>query len=650
MHMSYQRASFEPATVVRLATHLAQLLGQMTDGGERCLGELSMLAFDEHQRLVHDWNPVDAPFDQGLCIHQMIARQVEAMPDALAVTFSNTQLSYSELDGRANRLAHKLIELGVGPEVRVGVAMPRSEHLLIALLAVLKAGGAYVPLDPDYPAERVAYMLDDSCARVLLTEQAAATLSVPAETAVLMLDRIELGQYPLSAPITQVTPDNLAYVIYTSGSTGKPKGVAIAHRNVLALIDWSKSVYSRDDIRGVLASTSVCFDLSVWELFVTLANGGSLIIARNALELPHLPARDQVRLINTVPSAIAALLCSDEIPASARIINLAGEPLKQSLVDALYQNSPCGIGPVQAKPLESESVGAKPVGAKLARDSILSAGPCVTDLPPSRASFAPTGLASTGSAPAGSTLAGFAPTGSLPQGIEHVYDLYGPSEDTTYSTWTRRTAGGTANIGRPLKHTASYLLDADLQPVPPRRLGGAVPERRGHHPWLPRPRGDDRRKKYVPNPFSTTGERLYRTGDLSRYRADGVLEYQGRIDHQVKIRGFRIELGEIESRLLQQPEVRDVAVLAQDAPGGQQLVAYVVVPTLNLNATEAQRALRDELKAALREHLPDYMIPAHLLFLEQLPLTPQRQARAQGLAGGGDRSVAGRLCRPGQCT
>ncbi|WP_245224411.1 hypothetical protein, partial [Pseudomonas brassicacearum] len=144
----------------------------------------------------------------------------------------------------------------------------------------------------------------------------------------------------------------------------------------------------------------------------------------------------------------------------------AGEPLKQSLVDALYQNSPCGIGPVQAKPLESESVGAKPVGAKpvgakLARDSILSAGPCVTDLPPSRASFAPTG-----SAPAGSTLAGFASTGSLPQGIAHVYDLYGPSEDTTYSTWTRRTAGGTANIGRPLKHTASYLLDADLQPVP----------------------------------------------------------------------------------------------------------------------------------------------------------------------------------------
>ncbi len=337
--LTYANDLFDAATVERMARHWTRLLQGMVADSRALVAELSLLEADEYQRLIHDWNPVDAPFDQGLCIHQMIARQVEAMPDALAVTFANTQLSYSELDGRANRLAHKLIELGVGPEVRVGVAMPRSEHLLIALLAVLKAGGAYVPLDPDYPVERVAYMLDDSCARVLLTEQAvAATLSVPAETAVLMLDQLDLSRYPLSAPHSSVTPDNLAYVIYTSGSTGKPKGVAIAHRNVLALIDWSKSVYSRDDIQGVLASTSVCFDLSVWELFVTLANGGSLIIARNALELPHLPARDQVRLINTVPSAIAALLRSDEIPASVRIINLAGEPLKQSLVDALYQH------------------------------------------------------------------------------------------------------------------------------------------------------------------------------------------------------------------------------------------------------------------------------------------------------------------------
>jgi len=584
VHMSYQLASFEPATVARLAAHLAHLLGQMTAQGERCLGELSMLEFDEHQRLTHDWNPLHPPFEQSQCIHQLIARQAAATPDALAVTFAHTQLSYSELDGRANRLAHKLIELGVGPEVRVGVAMPRSEQLLIALLAVLKAGGAYVPLDPDYPAERVAYMLDDSRARVLLTEQAVAqTLTVPDTTAVVLLDQIDLTRYSLNAPHTAVTPDNLAYVIYTSGSTGQPKGVAIAHRNVLALIDWSRSVYSRDDIQGVLASTSVCFDLSVWELFVTLANGGSLIIVRNALELPQLPARDQVRLINTVPSAIAALQRSGEIPASVRIINLAGEPLKQSLVDSLYPQPTCG--------------------SELARDSGGSGNEGPTDRTPSRA-------------------------GSLPQltavpvkkGVEHVYDLYGPSEDTTYSTWTRRTVGGTANIGRPLTHSAAYLLDADLQPVPQGvsaelYLSGAGITRG----YLGR--AAMTAEKYVPNPFSTTGERLYRTGDLCRYRPDGLLEYQGRLDHQVKIRGFRIELGEIEARLLQQPQVHEAAVVAHEAAGGQQLVAYVAA-SVNLDDTQGQRSLRDQLKARLKEHLPDYMIPAHLLFLEQLPLTP----------------------------
>ncbi|MCE5985403.1 AMP-binding protein, partial [Pseudomonas sp. LF19] len=198
------------------------------------------------------------------------------------------------------------------------------------------------------------------------------------------------ARYPDTPPAPRATTQNLAYVIYTSGSTGQPKGVAIAHRNVAALAHWSQQVYRAEDIQGVLASTSVCFDLSVWEIFVTLANGGFLVMARNALELPQLPAREQVRLINTVPSAIAALQRAGEIPASVKIINLAGEPLKQALVEALYAET----------------------------------------------------------------------------AVEQVYDLYGPSEDTTYSTFSRRQAGGQANIGRPLFNTASYLLDAQLQAVP----------------------------------------------------------------------------------------------------------------------------------------------------------------------------------------
>ncbi|WP_223432480.1 non-ribosomal peptide synthase/polyketide synthase [Pseudomonas sp. GL-B-26] len=545
--LTYANDLFDATTIARMAQHWTHLLQGMVSDSQQRISDLPLLENAEYQRIVHDWNRADESFPQDLCIHELISQQVVANPNALAVTFATKQLTYSELDNRANRLAHKLIELGVGPEVRVGVAMQRSDNLLVALLAVLKAGGAYVPLDPDYPAERVAYMLEDSRALVLLTEQAvAATLNVPADTQVLLMDDTEWAAYPSSAPMTRVTPDNLAYVIYTSGSTGKPKGVAIAHRNVLALIDWSKSVYSREDIQGVLASTSVCFDLSVWEMFVTLANGGSLIIARNALELPQLPARDQVRLINTVPSAINALQRDGQIPPSVRIINLAGEPLKQSLVEALYQQST----------------------------------------------------------------------------VEHVYDLYGPSEDTTYSTWTRREAAGRANIGRPLKHTASYLLDAELQPVPQGvsaelYLAGAGITRG----YLARP--GMTAEKYVPNPFSSNGERLYRTGDLTRYQADGTLQYVGRIDHQVKVRGFRIELGEIEARLLQQDTVRELAVLAQDGVNGQQLVAYIVPtdPSL-LDDIDAQATQRETLKAALRQHLPDYMVPAFLLFLEQLPLTP----------------------------
>jgi len=545
--LTYANDLFDADTIKRMAQHWTRLLHGMVSDPTQRISDLPLLESAEYQRIVHDWNHADESYPQDLCVHELISQQVAASPNALAVTCGATQLTYAELDIQANRLAHKLIELGVGPEVRVGVAMQRSENLLVALLAVLKAGGAYVPLDPDYPAERVAYMLEDSRALVLLTEPSvAATLTVTADTQVLLLDAMTWTEYPENAPETGVTPDNLAYVIYTSGSTGKPKGVAIAHRNVLALIDWSASVYSREDIQGVLASTSVCFDLSVWELFVTLANGGSLIIARNALELPQLPARDQVRLINTVPSAINALQRDGQIPPSVRIINLAGEPLKQSLVDALYQQP----------------------------------------------------------------------------NVEHVYDLYGPSEDTTYSTWTRREAGGRANIGRALKHTASYLLDAELQPVPQGvsaelYLSGAGITRG----YLARP--GMTAEKYVPNPFASNGERLYRTGDLTRYQADGTLQYVGRIDHQVKVRGFRIELGEIEARLLQQDAVRELAVLAQDGGNGQQLVAYIVPndPAL-LGDTDAQATQRETLKAALRQHLPDYMVPAFLLFLDHLPLTP----------------------------
>jgi amino acid adenylation domain-containing protein/non-ribosomal peptide synthase protein (TIGR01720 family) len=547
LQYSYVRANFSDALIEQIAAHLDQLLNGLIDNADRALGSLHLLGKAEKTLILNKWNSAPLSVADEQCIHHLIVRHTQAAPGQLALIDGEQRLSYQQLDQRANRLAHKLIELGVGPEVRVGVAMPRNSDLLVALLAVLKAGGAYVPLDPDYPADRVAYMLEDSRAHLLLVGQHLPDeLRASATTQVLAIEPGDawLGGYSDHPPMTTVSPDNLAYVIYTSGSTGLPKGVAIAHRNVSALVRWSAQVYSSDDLQGVLASTSICFDLSVWELFVTLACGGHIVLARNALELPTLSAREQVRLINTVPSAINALQRAGRIPDSVRIINLAGEPLKQTLVDTLYEHT----------------------------------------------------------------------------NVNHIYDLYGPSEDTTYSTWTRREVAGSANIGRPVGNTASYLLTQDLQPAP---LGVAAELylagagiTRGYLG-----RAALTAEKFVPNPFSGNGQRLYRTSDLTRYRQDGVIEYIGRIDHQVKIRGFRIELGEIESRLLQHPEVREAVVLAQEHLDGQQLVAYVVARQSFPDAA-FQDQLRTAIKARLQENLPAYMVPAHLLFLDQLPLTP----------------------------
>ncbi|TBV09264.1 non-ribosomal peptide synthetase [Phytopseudomonas dryadis] len=539
----YVQRSFDAKTIERIGAHFDNLLRLLTDNGQVRIGELAMLGGTERQQLLHDFNHNQIEHLLERCVHHVIEDRAGSKPGATALIFAEQRLSYDELNARANRLAHRLVELGVEPEVRVGVAMRRSDSLIVALLAVLKAGGAYVPLDPDYPAERVAYMLEDSRAQVLLSETGLLGELPASQTHVLLVDLLgdSLVSYPTIAPQTTVCPDNLAYVIYTSGSTGKPKGVSITHRNVLALIRWSQQVYSTDDIQGVLASTSVCFDLSVWEIFVTLANGGWIVIARNALALPELAARDQVRLINTVPSAINALQRAGQIPPGVRIVNLAGEPLKQSLVEALYQQP----------------------------------------------------------------------------GLQNVYDLYGPSEDTTYSTWIRREAGGQANIGRPLHSTQAYLLDSQLQVVPmgvaaELYLAGAGITRG----YLLRPALTAER--FVPNPFGTAGERMYRTGDLTRYGQDGVIEYVGRIDHQVKIRGFRVELGEIEARLTEQPEVRDVAVLAVELAGIPQLVGYVVPSDAGVD----ERALQEHLKTALRQVLPEYMVPVRLLCLAQMPLNP----------------------------
>ncbi|NIE78212.1 amino acid adenylation domain-containing protein [Pantoea sp. Ap-967] len=538
--LTYATDLFEPATIERLGQSWLTLLRGVVADPHLAICDLPLLDSQVQQAQLISWQGEVRHDSHEQTIHAAIQAQVSRDPERLALVNGLERLSYGQLNARANRLARHLVSLGVGPEVRVGVAMVRSSELVVALLAVLKAGGAYVPLDPDYPAERIAYMLENSQAPLLISQVGVIErLAVPTGTQVLCVEPGEQWLSELAGTDLAETAhaDNLGYVIYTSGSTGRPKGVAICHRNVAALRQWTARVYAVDDLQGVLASTSVCFDLSVWELFVTLGLGGSIVLARNALELAELPARDEVRLINTVPSAIAALLREGSIGPGVRIVNLAGEPLKQPLVDALYKGTQ----------------------------------------------------------------------------VRWVYDLYGPSEDTTYSTWTCREAGGRANIGHPLDNTRAYALDLQLNLVPVGvgaelyLAGSGITRGYLANPGLTA-------ERFVPDPLHGNGERMYRTADRVRFDGEGTIQYLGRLDHQVKVRGFRIETGEIEARLLADEQVREAAVLVLDGPHGAMLVAYVV----------AQQATptRERLRKVLAVDLPDYMIPAQWVFLEALPLTP----------------------------
>ncbi|HEX8694997.1 MAG TPA: amino acid adenylation domain-containing protein, partial [Longimicrobium sp.] len=536
--LTYGTDVFESGTVERMVRHLERVLEQVAADADARLSRLDLLGEAERALVLEAWNRTEAEYPADRCIHELVEAQAARTPGAVAVVFEGAELTYVGLDERANRLARHLVRLGVGREARVGVCLERGIEMIVSLLAVLKAGGAYVPLDPAYPAERLAFTLADSGVVALLTQESLrSTLPVPDGVTVVSVDGAASGIAAESADrlARRSVPRSLAYLIYTSGSTGVPKGVAIEHESAVALLSWAAAVFTAEELSGVLAATSISFDLSVFEIFLPLALGGRVIVVENALALPRSAAADQVRLVNTVPSAIAALLKSDGIPSGVRTVNLAGEPLRAELVDALYARG----------------------------------------------------------------------------GIERVYDLYGPSEDTTYSTWTLRRAGGPTTIGRPISNTRAYVLGAALLPLPAGVPGELYLGGRGlARGYLGRP--GLTAERFVPDPFGEPGARLYRTGDRARWRTDGTLEYLGRLDAQVKVRGFRIELGEVEAALRRNPGVTDCVVLAREyAPGDRRLVAYVV------GGVET-----DALRAHLRQSLPEYMVPSAFVPLEALPLTP----------------------------
>ncbi|HEY0783532.1 MAG TPA: amino acid adenylation domain-containing protein, partial [Thermoanaerobaculia bacterium] len=456
---------FEKETAERFARHLVTLLSDAAKSPERPLAALPLLAAAEWDEIVHGFGSPEAPAaaPAGL-LHECVAVQAARTPHAPAVRGDDgSLLTYAELASRAGALARHLRRLGVGPEVRVAVCQERTPDLVVSLLGVLAAGGAYVPLDPAYPDKRLHFLLRDSGAAVLVADRAhsgrfsgSSHSPIPVRgpgvrergtERVRALPVVLTSDVPASAtasawPRSAVLPENLAYLIYTSGSTGTPKAVAIEHRSAVATVGWALQAYGAVELRGVLAATSIAFDLSVFEIFVPLAAGGQVIVAENALALARHPAASEVTLLNTVPSA-GAELARAGLPPSVVTVNLAGEPLPGALADRLY-----------AQP-----------------------------------------------------------------SVRRVANLYGPSEDTTYSTWADvpRERSAEPTIGRPIAGGRAYVLDAALQPVPigvtgELYLGGAGLARG----YLGRP--ELTAERFVPAPFAATpGERLYRTGDLARF-------------------------------------------------------------------------------------------------------------------------------------
>ncbi|MDF0729690.1 amino acid adenylation domain-containing protein, partial [Pseudomonas entomophila] len=557
--LTYATDLFDAATVERLAGHWIALLQALVSGEGRRLCELPMLGGEERDAIVGDWNKafVEHPVEQ--CLHQLIAQRAREHADAVAVSFDGQQLTYAQLNGQANALAHELIARGVGPDVLVGLAVERSLEMLVGLLAILKAGGAYVPLDPAYPQERLAYMIEDSGIALLLAQpQVLERLPLPEQLPVLLLGDSASRD---DDPVTAVGPDNLAYVIYTSGSTGKPKGTLLAHRNVLRLFSATDQWFDFGPQDVWTLFHSYGFDFSVWEIFGALLYGGRLLVVpqdvtRSPREFYQLLCEQGVTVLNQTPSAFKALM---QVACT--------EPGEQQLRQVIF--------------------GGEALDVKSLRPWFERFGD------------------------------------QAPQ----LVNMYGITETTVHVTYRPLALAdlereASSPIGEPIQDLSWYLLDGDLNPVPKGCVGELYVGRAGlARGYLNR--GDLSATRFIPDPFGNDGGRLYRTGDLARYQADGVIEYIGRIDHQVKIRGFRIELGEIEARLLADPAVGSVAVLPHGEGEALQLVAYVVPKDAALAdaSPEAQADARDQLKAGLRGQLPEYMVPAHLLLLAELPLT-----------------------------
>ncbi|MEG4588311.1 amino acid adenylation domain-containing protein [Microcoleus sp. MOSTC5] len=557
LKIMYDRSRFEQGAIERMLGHLQVLLEGMAANPHQPLKNLPLLTPAEKQQILVEWNGTKADYPQDNCIHQLFEQQAQRTPDAVAVVFEDQKVTYRELNERANQLAHYLQQLGVKPEVLVGICVERSLLTIVGILGILKAGGAYVPLDPANPIDRTAFILQDASVSVLLTQETLLeTLpEYSGKVVCLEADSEAITQNSTDNPNSHATAENLAYVIYTSGSTGQPKGVLVTHANVVRLFAATQSWYNFSEGDVWTLFHSYAFDFSVWELWGALIYGGRLVIvpyfvARSPIAFYELLCRERVTVLNQTPSAFRQLMQAEESVQTGNNLSLRW---------------------------------------------VIFGGEAL-ELPSLKPWFERHGDRS-------------------PQ----LVNMYGITETTVHVTYRPLSLadlnGLGSVIGCAIPDLQLYILDKNRQLVPVGIPGemyvGGAGVARG---YLNRP--DLTAERFISNPFSENPEaRLYKTGDLARYLPNGDIEYLGRIDTQVKLRGFRIELGEIEAQLNRHPAVRESAVLLrEDAPGDKRLIAYIVAPSETTLTT-------GELHVFLKEKLPDYMVPAAFVLLEALPLT-----------------------------
>ncbi|HSF39927.1 MAG TPA: amino acid adenylation domain-containing protein [Thermoanaerobaculia bacterium] len=582
--ITYNALLFDEATIDRLLARYGRLLEGVAADPSRRLWDYELMTPEERRELLA-WSGAGAPALEDVPpVHHLFEAQAQLDPNAVAVIGAEGRLTYGELDGRANRLARHLQALGVGPERVVGLCVERSPEMIVALLAVLKAGGAYVPLDPAYPAERLAYVLEDAGAAVLVTTEkllaARPALGARAARTVLLdADAEAIAARSGEPPAVPVDPDHLAYLIYTSGSTGKPKGVMVRHGSLARYVAAFRDEHALTSRDRVLQFASIGFDTSAEEIYPCLASGAALALRTEAmlgstgeflgrcaewgvsiLDLPTAFWHEMVLRLTAEPVSL---------PPSLRLVVIGGERALPERLAAWHARGGGGV---------------------------------------------------------------------------RLWNTYGPTESTIVATWceltaeaAERSAAGEVPIGRPVPGARAWVIDPEGGLAPhgiPGELCVAGPgTARG---YLGRP--GLTAEKFVPDPWSLEpGGRMYRTGDLVRRLPSGDLEFLGRIDHQVKIRGFRVELREIEAALGEHPGVAEAVVVArEDTPGDRRLAAYVVA-----RRPEEPPAV-PELRSFLKARLPEHMVPAAFVTLESLPLTPSGKVDRRALPAPGSRSRADR--------